>query len=297
MCCIYGYVKQPECFIFSLLQSHHSLASENLFLRKPLALFQERHVKPYRTNDATRWDVVAWSRWFGWRDALVVVQPDPLIRWQRQRFRLFWRKKSRPPGRPGLPKDLQQLIRTMVADNITWGEKKIANELKLKLGIRVAPSAVRKYLGRDRRPDPDPRQRWLTFIRNHAQAIVAADLFTVATARFHILNVFVMMELGWGIGDDPVAFFGICSDAATATAPCRTLMQRVISSCAPPTRRRRKGKVMSWCRLRSISSVYCLFPQAFIPDSCPQAEVVLVKFPPPGSPSCDNILASRIQQD
>jgi putative transposase len=182
---------------FLLFRSHRALTAENLFLRKQLALFQERQLRPHRANDATRWIMAILSRWFDWRNALVIVKPDTLVRWHRKGFRLFWRRKSRPVGRPPLPKDLRQLIRTMAAENITWGEERIANELKLKLGIRVAPSTVRKYLGRDHGPDRrDPTQRWLTFVRNHAQAIVACDFFTVVTVRFRILYVFVVMELG-----------------------------------------------------------------------------------------------------
>src|SRR5262245_13117018 len=48
--------------------------------------------------------------------------------------------------RPRLPKDLRQLIREMAADNATWGEERIANELKLKLAIRVSLRTVGKYL-------------------------------------------------------------------------------------------------------------------------------------------------------
>jgi hypothetical protein len=64
-----------------------------------------------------------------------------------------------------LPKDRRQLIREMAAENATWGEDRIANELKLKLGIRVSPRTVGKYL-RTRRPvrTPDPKQRWLSFV-------------------------------------------------------------------------------------------------------------------------------------
>ncbi len=101
-------------------------------------------------------------------------------------------------GRPPLPKDLRQLIRAIAQENITWGEERIANELKLKLGIQVAPSTVRRYLSRGNGPgrSPDPTQRWLTFIRNHAQVMVACDFLTVVTARFRILYVLVVMELG-----------------------------------------------------------------------------------------------------
>src|SRR6202521_5084448 len=84
----------------------------------------------------------------------------------------------------------------MAAENPTWGQEHIANELKLKLGIRVSPRTVGKYLRECPRRKPDPTQRWLTFVRNHAQAIVACDFFVVVTARFRILYVFVVMELG-----------------------------------------------------------------------------------------------------
>jgi hypothetical protein len=128
------------------------LAAENLFLRKQLALFQERQVRSHRATDSTRWLMAVLSRLFDWRDALVVVKPDTLIRWHRKGFRLFWRWKSRKVGRPALPKDLQNLIRTMAAEDATWGEGRIANELKLKLGVRISPRTVRKYPDRGTRP-------------------------------------------------------------------------------------------------------------------------------------------------
>ena len=37
-------------------------------------------------------------------------------------------------------------------------------------------------------------QRWMTFVRNHAQAIVACDFCVVVTATFRLLYVFVLME-------------------------------------------------------------------------------------------------------
>src|ERR1700688_3750518 len=99
------------------VQPHSALAAENLFLRKQLALFQERKVKPRRANDATRWMMAALIRMFPWGNSLVNVKPDTMIRWQRKGFRLFWRWKSKPKGRPRLPKNLRKLIRAMAADN------------------------------------------------------------------------------------------------------------------------------------------------------------------------------------
>ena len=76
------------------VHSRSALAAENLFLRKQLALFQERKVKPRRADDSARWMMATLSRMFPWGNSLVNVKPDTLIRWQRQGFRLFWRWKS-----------------------------------------------------------------------------------------------------------------------------------------------------------------------------------------------------------
>jgi putative transposase len=132
-------------FLWLSLRPRSSLAAENLFLRKQLAIFQERKVSPRRPNTPIRIALVLLSRLFNWRDALVVVQPQTLVRWHRQGFRLFWRWKSRP-GRPPIPVELRRLIREMAMSNPSWGEKRIANELLLKLGIRVSPRTVRKYM-------------------------------------------------------------------------------------------------------------------------------------------------------
>jgi putative transposase len=173
-------------FVLLCLRPPAALAAEHLFLRKQLALYQERHVKPHRTMNATRLALVWLSRWFNWRQALVIVQPDTLTRWHRQGFRLFWRWQSRP-GRPPIPADLQALIRRMAQENLSWGEERLADELLLKLGLRVSPRTIRKYLpkrleyGRGHRASS---QRWQTFVRNHAQAIVACDFCVVVTATF-----------------------------------------------------------------------------------------------------------------
>src|SRR5262245_14436346 len=85
----------------------------------------------------------------------------------------------------------------MARHNPTWGKERIANELLLKLGLRVSPRTVRKYM--PTRPDHGrhrgvPSQRWLTFVRNYAKTIVACDFCVVVTATFCLLYVFVIME-------------------------------------------------------------------------------------------------------
>ena len=90
-----------------------SLAAENLFLRRQLALYQERGLKPRRIEAATRVSLVLLARLFDWRSALVGVRPETLIRWHRAGWRLLWRWKCRPPGRPPISMDVRQLIRRM----------------------------------------------------------------------------------------------------------------------------------------------------------------------------------------
>jgi putative transposase len=130
-------------------RSTSAVAAENLFLRRQLALYVERGVKPRRIDSITRIALTILSGFFDWRDALVVVRPGTLIRWHRAGWRLFWRLKSRP-GRPPIPAELQALIRQIANENPSWGEERIAKELLLKIGIRVSPRTVNKYLPRVR---------------------------------------------------------------------------------------------------------------------------------------------------
>ncbi len=176
-----------------VLRSGRSIQAENLFLRRQLALYLERGVKPRRIDPATRIGLTLPSQLFDWRDALVVVRPETLIRWHRAGWKLFWRLKSRP-GRPPIPPDLQALICRIANENLSWGEERIANELLLKIGIHVSPRTVNKYLPRRPRGRPRGDLRWKTFLRLHAQGIIACDFFVAVTATFRLLYVFVVIE-------------------------------------------------------------------------------------------------------
>jgi hypothetical protein len=98
------------------MRSTKSIKAENLFLRQQLGLYIERGVKPRRVDPVTRVRLVLLSRLFDWRDSLVVVQPETLLRWHRSAWRTLWRLKSRP-GRPAIPAQLQGLIRRMATEN------------------------------------------------------------------------------------------------------------------------------------------------------------------------------------
>jgi putative transposase len=195
----------------SAMRSRAQLAAENLFLRKQLAMYVERRVKPRRADDTTRITLAGLSQFLEWRNVLTVVKPETLIRWHRKGFWLFWRWNSRAAGRPPIPTDLQQLIATMAAANGTWGEERIAAELLVKLGIRVSPRTVRRYM-----PSRPPRARqgtqaWSIFVRNHARSVLASDFFVVVTATFRVIYVSVVLEVGtrrilhWNVTEHPTA--------------------------------------------------------------------------------------------
>ncbi len=178
-------------FLRTLLRDRAELAMENLALRQQLAILEQTAKRPQlRKRDRIFW--VWLSRlWAGWRTALVIVQPDTVVRWHRQGFKLYWRWKSRrEAGRPKIDTEIRRLIRRMSRENPLWGVPRIQSELAL-LGYTVAESTVAKY--KIRRPRP-PSQTWRAFLDNHICDIVAVDFFTVPTATFRILFTFVVLR-------------------------------------------------------------------------------------------------------
>ena len=171
-----------------------------LFISKALLILakHKRQVQPRRLNDSARFSLILWSRLCNWKEALVIVKPDTLIGWHRKGFKLFWKWKSQA-GRPRLPENIRKLIVQMAQENPTWGQARVAAELSVKLGIYVSPGTVRAYWP----PEPERRghqrtssQNWRTFVRNHAQSIVACDFLVVVNARFRTFYVFLLMEVG-----------------------------------------------------------------------------------------------------
>src|SRR6516162_7074600 len=98
------------------LRPARAIRAENLALRKQLATYIERGIKPRRLDHAGRVSLALLSKLFSWRDAVVIVRPSTVIRWHRLGWRIFWRWKSRV-GRPRIPRELQQIIRWMSTEN------------------------------------------------------------------------------------------------------------------------------------------------------------------------------------
>lgn len=191
----FGIVLELGTFLRSAVRRRSSLLAENLFLRKQLAFYQEHQIRPRRLTHAARLSLVFWSRLCNWKSALVIVKPETLIGWHRREFKLFWRLKSRP-GRPKLPNNIRQLIARMVEENPTWGQGRVADELALKLGIRVSPRTVGAYWPNQPNRRGPSSQRWNSFVRNHTRSLLACDFLVVATAGFGQLCVFVLLEIG-----------------------------------------------------------------------------------------------------
>jgi len=160
-------------------------------LRHQLAVYKNTLARPkVRRSDRLFW--VALSRvWAGWRQALVFVSPNTVLRWQRRRFCEHWTKLSARPiaGRPPVSVEIKALVKRMAAANPLWGAPRIHGEL-LRLGIDVSERTVSRLMPKRR---PRPSQTWRTFLANHVRDLVSLDFFTVPTARLRVLFVLVVL--------------------------------------------------------------------------------------------------------
>ena len=178
--------------VLRLLSTRRALVLENLALRHQLAVLQRTAPRPrLRPADRLFW-VLLCRIWSAWADALSLVKPETVIRWQRTGFKLVWNWKSRRKrlGRPPVSREVRALIRRMSDANPPWGAPRIHGELQ-KLGIEISQAAVSKYIVRHRRPPSS--QTWRTFLDNHLRSLVAVDFFTVPTVTFKVLFVFVVL--------------------------------------------------------------------------------------------------------
>src|SRR3954453_20536228 len=172
-------------------RSRAALQVEILALRHQIGVLQRSVKRPKLTSaDRLFWIWLCWV-WPDWRSGLSIMKASTVVGWHRKGFRLFWTWKIRhgKPGRPGVPKQVRDLIRTMSRENPLWGAPRIHGEL-LKLGIEIGETSVGKYLVRNRKP---PSQRWRTFLDNHLKSMVSVDFFVVPTIRFQILYVFLVL--------------------------------------------------------------------------------------------------------
>ena len=169
------------------------LALENLVLRQQLVIMKRSVQRPrIRSRDRFFWVLIS-RIWCNWRQALILVKPETVLRWHKASFKLFWKFKSlhKGCGRPRLNPEIRELVHKMAKSNPFWGAPRIHGEL-LKLGIDISERTVSNLISpRDGKPRS---QTWLTFLKNHMDCMVSIDFFTVPTATFRILFVMIVLN-------------------------------------------------------------------------------------------------------
>jgi putative transposase len=184
-----AFVLATRCF-----HRRRDLLLENLALRQQLAVLKGRCPRA-RLTVTDKWFWVMLRRlWPGWRQALMLVRPETVVRWHRAGFKLYWQWLSRhqsSAGRGCVSKELRQLIFRMVAENPTWGAPRIHGELKM-LGCDISERTVLRWMRKAER-DPQPAERWTAFLNNHREVIAAMDFFTVPTLSFGVLYCFFVI--------------------------------------------------------------------------------------------------------
>jgi hypothetical protein len=176
-------------------RSKSQLVAENLLLRQQLVVLNRSVGRPRLTRADRGLFILLASRLESWRDALLIVRPETVLRWHRKGLRLFWKRKSRTrSNEPKIPAETIKLIMGTAADNRLWGAERIRGEL-LKLGITVAKRTVQRYMRRGRSPSPEG-QTWSTFLRKHAKDIWACDFLQAHDVFFRPLFAFLVTELG-----------------------------------------------------------------------------------------------------
>ena len=179
-----------------IFHTQRSLVLENLALRQQLVVLKRKHPKP-RLNplDKLFW-LGARRFWPQWKEALVIVLPDTVVRWHRSGFKMYWamlcRVRKRVGGGRRISRELRGLIFQIASENPTWGAPRIHGEL-LMLGFEVSETTISRWMRRAPR-HPEPAQRWLAFLRNHREAIAAMDFFAVPTLTFNVLYCFFIIS-------------------------------------------------------------------------------------------------------
>src|SRR3954468_5913488 len=164
--------------LYDLPKTKSQLIAENALLRQQLIVLNRQVTKPHFTPLDRILLLCLCSRIHSWKQALLILKPDTLLRWHRQGFRLFWRFKSKPKTpKLRITEATIALIKQMAEDNPLWGAERIRGEL-LKLDISVSKRTIRKYLQR-LRPRPCASQTWGTFLHNYSTQTWACDFLPV----------------------------------------------------------------------------------------------------------------------
>ena len=177
-----------------LARSKSELVAENALLRQQLIILRRQVKRPACTKTDRMLLVLLAKMARNWKQALFIVQPETLLRWHRQGFKLYWKYKSRAPSaKLKISGETVALIKEMASNNRLWGAERIRGEL-LKLDIHVCKRTIQKYMRSVRLASPRG-QKWSTFLHTHAEQIWACDFLPVTDLFFHSLFAFFIVEL------------------------------------------------------------------------------------------------------
>jgi len=172
-----------------------AVMAENALLRQQLIVLQRQVTRPAFTPRDRLLLVLLACLVRSWQAALLIVQPDTVLRWHRHAFRLVWHAKSTTAlKRPQIAPETVALIRRMAAENPLWGAERVRGEL-IKLGLRVGKRTVQRHMHSARPPRPRG-QTWATFLHNHAADVWACDVLPVIDLRFRALVAFFIVDVG-----------------------------------------------------------------------------------------------------
>jgi hypothetical protein len=191
---MFDFLRLWSGLLIRLVRCRRSLLIENLALRQQLAAFKRQNSRPRLATAGKIFWVLLLRSWSLWKTALIVMSPDPVVRWHRAGLQRYWRFISRvrkPVGRRPVTKEIRDPIFQMVAESPTWRAPRIHGELAM-LGFDVSERSVSRWMQRAPRT-PESGQRWLIFLRNHREAIAAMDFFSVPTVTFNVLCVFFII--------------------------------------------------------------------------------------------------------
>jgi len=184
----------PLQTLSDLGRSKSELVAENALLRQQLIILTRQVKRPACTNTDRVLLVLLARLVRTWQNALLIVQPETLLRWHRELFRLYWKHKSKTHAhQPKVAPETIALIRQMAQDNRLWGAERIRGEL-LKLGLRVCKRSIQKYMRTVRTQQPRG-QKWSTFLHTHAKEIWACDFLQVSDLFFRSLFAFFVTLL------------------------------------------------------------------------------------------------------
>jgi len=172
-------------FWLAYFRTRTQLQLEILLLRKQLEIAMRSSPKLKMQRLDRMFFSVMTDLFAGWKDALLIVKPETVIKWHRQGFKMYWRWKSRhAAGRPQISQEQINLIKRIADENPLWGAPHVHGEM-LKLGYDISEATVQRYMPKKtRRANGQP---WKIFLQNHASQIVVLDFFTVPTVSFRIL--------------------------------------------------------------------------------------------------------------